>query len=239
LRESGAIQQCLTSVPDAIIIEGASLELVPKAYWKHESCKLVEERFGALPPSQILDDNYHHKIIEKLPSSQKRGRPDIVHFALLDIISTPAYLTNQIRVIVHTLNDQTIRMKEGVRLPRTQERFNGVMAKLLSNKLGQSERNLFEFDEKQTFKEILETLGRVRVVSLTREGIPTSLRSFAKELRSQDSRRIAWVIGGFARGHFDEDVKSLSDDMISISEFQLASHVVVARVCYEMELSTV
>ena len=106
--------------PHAIILEEASLELVPKRFWGHESCKIVEARFGVPPQSQILDDNFHHKIIATIPNSEKRGRPDIVHFALLDIVSTPAYWLDLIRPIIRTINGEIIIVKKGVRLPRTE-----------------------------------------------------------------------------------------------------------------------
>ena len=93
----------------------------------------MEARFGVPPQSQILDDNFHHKIIATIPENEKRGRPDIVHFALLDIVSTPAYKMDLIRPIIRTINGEVIVVKKGVRLPRTELRFYGVMSKILRN----------------------------------------------------------------------------------------------------------
>src|ERR1700733_1295192 len=98
--------------PHTIILEESSLELVPKQFWSQESCRMAETRFGVSPQLQILDDNYHHKIVTSIPDSEKRGRPDIVHFALLDIVSTPAYQNGQIRPIIHTINGSVIVIKE-------------------------------------------------------------------------------------------------------------------------------
>ena len=90
---------------------------------------------------QILDDNYHQQLIAKLSNREKRGRPDIVHFALLDITSTPAYMEGLVEVYVHTINNTTIKILGGVRLPRTFQRFCGVMAKVLSGKMEEKEKD--------------------------------------------------------------------------------------------------
>ena len=124
----------------SIILEEALLELVPEKFRKHDSCKLVENRFGIPPELQILDDNYHQQLIAKLSNREKRGRPDIVHFALLDITSTPAYMEGLVEVYVHTINNTTIKILSGVRLPRTFQRFCGVMAKVLSGKMEEKEK---------------------------------------------------------------------------------------------------
>ena len=44
--------------------------------------------------NKILDKNIHYDIIKKLDNSDKRGRPDIVHFSLLESIDSPLYKNN-------------------------------------------------------------------------------------------------------------------------------------------------
>jgi len=221
-----------------IVLEDASLELVPKKLRNHNSCRLVEQRFSVLPSMQILDDNYHHDLIVKLPDPVKRGRPDVVHFALLDITSTPLYMTSQVAVVIHTVNDETITLEEKVRLPRTPERFCGVMSKVLSGTSGEAERKLFNFQPDQSFDVLMEKLAPDSLVCLTKEGIEKDVKGIVGEmLHREDPKRIAWIVGGFPRGHFDEDVKSVADKVVSISSYSLSAHVVTARLCYELELS--
>lgn len=210
------------------------MELVPQAFRRHPSCKMVEKRFGFPADSQILDDNFHHQIIANLANAHKRGRPDIVHFALLDITSTPAYLENLVQVIVHTMGNKTIRIKGSVRLPRTYQRFCGVMSKVLSGKLDAAERQLFEIREHERITELLHSLGASKVVSLSTEGESVNLIDFVKD----SGKDTAWIIGGFPRGHFSDEVKSHSDRVISISRYSLPGHVVSARLCYAIELSS-
>jgi rRNA small subunit pseudouridine methyltransferase Nep1 len=223
--------------PHAIIIEEASLELVPKKFWNHESCKLFESRFGVPPENQILDDNFHHEIVEKLPLTEKRGRPDIVHFALLEIMSTPAYMENKIRPIIHTVNDETILVEDGVRIPRTELRFVGVMSKILRHQSGEPEKKLFRLVPSQDIQGLLKTLSPEKVLGLTTQGNLRDLREVMGVQITGRHRTIAWIVGGFPRGHFSEKVKGLANDLISISDRPLAAHVVTARLSYEIERS--
>lgn len=217
----------------SIILEEASLELVPAKFQRHRSCKLIENRSDVQPELQILDDNYHHEIISKLPDSAKRGRPDIVHFALLDIVSTPAYMEDLVEVYVHTVNDVTIRLKSGVRLPRSFERFCGVIAKLLSGKLEDKEMKLFEIRD-ETIESLISSIHAERVVCLTSEGLSEDIVEFARGANSGEGKAV-WIIGGFARGHFDDSVKSLASDIISISNHSLAAQVICSRLCFAIE----
>jgi rRNA small subunit pseudouridine methyltransferase Nep1 len=221
------------------VLEQSSLELVPKKYWNDESCRVVESRFGIKAENQILDDNFHHGIVQKLPDREKRGRPDIVHFALLDIMSTPAYQRRSIQTIIHTINDEVILVKDGVRLPRTELRFYGVMSKILRKKIGPSERDLFENRGVQKMKELVQSLNPSNTFCLSIEGVAKDLHEFVRKSNPEDDRSTRlWIIGGFARGHFNEDVKALSDEIISISDRPLPAHVVSARLSYEIERST-
>ena len=218
----------------SIILEEASLELVPERFRKHESCKLVENRFGIPPEMQILDDNYHHQLITKLSNHGKRGRPDIVHFALLDITSTPAYMENLVEIYVHTINNTTIKILRGVRLPRTLQRCCGVMAKVLSGKMEEKEKELFETKNNEAIDQLVSSIDAERVICLTSEGMPKDFRSFVRDIHSKQERA-TWIVGGFPRGHFGDDVKSIASDIISVSKYSLAAHVVTARLCFAIE----
>jgi rRNA small subunit pseudouridine methyltransferase Nep1 len=224
--------------PHTVILEEASLELVPKKFWTHESCRRFQSMFGIPPENQILDDNFHHEIIEKLPGREKRGRPDIVHFALLDVMSTPAYQDKLIQPVVHTINDDVIAIKDGVRLPRTEWRFNGVMSKILRRDLGAAEKNLFEDVKVEATEELFKSLKPADICCLSTQGVLRDLQKYLSTMRTGDVHRTqAWVVGGFARGHFGENVKGLANELISISDRPLAAHVVTARLSYEIERS--
>lgn len=217
---------------DVVIIENSSIELLPESLWSHESAKRVQDSFGVAPRMQILDWNYHRAGMSKLRNIEKRGRPDVVHFALLDATSTPVFTSGKLKVVIHALNGDAISPKNNTRPPRTLNRFCGVMAKILAGEEGPAERNLFQIERKKSFKDLLSMYRIQESVSLTRLGSGIDLRDLVK---SESSRR-AYSIGGFAHGHFDEEV-ILNSNPMSISKDPLAAHVVTARVAYELERS--
>jgi rRNA small subunit pseudouridine methyltransferase Nep1 len=192
---------------------------------------MVEDRFGTPADKQILDDNHHHEIVAKLPDHEKRGRPDVVHLALLDITSTPAFMEGLVEVYVHTINDQTIRFLPGVRLPRTLPRFCGVLSKILSGKKDGKERGLFECNIKQSITDLISQIDRAKVICFTTQGREQDILSVAGSAGSD----VTWIVGGFPRGHFSEDVKSAADEIVSISKYSLAAHVVTARLSFAIE----
>ncbi len=218
-----------------LVLEEASLELLPMKLQTHASARRVEEHFGVRPERQILDSNFHRTAMSALKDSGKRGRPDVVHFALLDATSTPLFMRGRIKVVMHTIGGETISLKSGTRPPRNLQRFCGVVSKLLSSEQGEAEERLFKTSRKQTFSELLSSLGVERVVTLTKLGIRRQLDQVVQI--SMDSEKTAWVVGGFAHGHFESDVTAKSTEVISISQDSLAAHVVTSRLCYELEQS--
>ena len=223
--------------PDhTIVIEEASLELVPKKLRSHKSCKLVYERFGIPPEIQILDRNYHGEAIRDLPDSEKRGRPDVVHLAVLDVTSTPLFFQNRIRLVVHTREGIVISLREGTRPPRTLQRFCGVMAKILSSSYGRAEESFFEIRESMNFKQLISFLGPENVISFSRLGKREELRNIFNSQRLASGKSTILVVGGFPHGSLKEDIIRLSDDVVSISRYSLPAHTVTARICYELEI---
>ncbi len=192
-------------------------------------------KLGIPPDKQILDDNFHHDIVRKLSYSEKRGRPDLVHFALLDATSTPLFQEGVLKVVIHTINDITIRVNPGVRIPRTDFRFCGLMSKLLSQIKGREKNQMFEVIENQSISELVSNYKGSAVISLTRAGRYSKLREFV-EMESDMLKKVVWVVGGFPHGHFDEELIKVSHEIISISNTALPAHVVTARLSYDLEV---
>lgn len=225
----------LEEARNVLILEEASLELLPRRLRTHQSAKRIEQSFGVKPELQILDSNFHGPAMLNLEDREKRGRPDVAHFALLDATSTPLFSNGKVKVVIHSLSGTVITLKSGTRLPRTLNRFCGVMAKLLASKIGEAEEKLFEVSGKASFQELLASLEIEKTVSLTKLGTPSNLQEVVGTMSG--SKRTAWVVGGFAHGHFRPDVIANSEKIISISNASLTAHVVTARLCYALEKS--
>jgi len=70
----------------------------------------------------------------KLDEDYKRGRPDILHIALLNALATPLYIQNHLRVFIHTFDNNVILVGKNVRFPKSYFRFEGLMLNLFRDK---------------------------------------------------------------------------------------------------------
>ncbi len=223
---------------NVLVLEEASLELLPPKFYSTAEARSVEERFGTSPSQQLLDQNYHSKIVASLHEREKRGRPDVVHFALLDATSTPLFEGGHLEVYVRTREAVSIQIKSETRLPRTLHRFSGLVAKLLSRGVGNNEEKFFSVEKDQTFEALISKKKIQKVIAFSTSGVLVSLHDVvAQEMdrARENTKRTAWIIGGFAHGDFRPEVFELSDRVVSISEIALPAHVVSARLCYELE----
>jgi rRNA small subunit pseudouridine methyltransferase Nep1 len=71
--------------------------------------------------------------MKKLEESEKRGRLDIVHFALLEALGSPLNREGLLQTYVHTINDYVITVNPETRLPRNYNRFVGLMEQLFES----------------------------------------------------------------------------------------------------------
>ncbi|MEM3583697.1 MAG: ribosome biogenesis protein, partial [Nitrososphaerales archaeon] len=178
--------------------------------------------------------SYHHSAILKLKNADKRGRPDIVHFSLLEATSSPLYLKGFMKIYVHNINDEIIEIKESVRLPKSYFRFEGLMEKLFKERkiVSPNNKTLLEI-KNQSFKELISDIKPSIIIGLSRLGEKNDFEGVAKELVKYD--RPAFVVGGFPRGHFSKSIALEFDKLYSCHELSLEAHLVIARIVYEFE----
>ena len=81
------------------------------------------------------------------------------------------------------------------------------------------------------FPELIKKINPKSVVGLSRLGKTSSYQKVAQSL-DDDS---CIIIGGFQKGHFSEDVKNTIEQLVSINQKSLESHIVTARILYEYE----
>lgn len=216
-----------------LIIAEAALELVPKELWEHPSVKSYALRRKKKPSNVLLDRSYHHSAMMKLRYASKRGRPDIVHFVMLEALGSPLNKVGLLELYIHTVNDRVIYVDPSVRLPRNYNRFLGLMENLLSfGRVPPAGKALMWVKEKG-IKELVLEAKPTYAVTFSSKGKPTMLSEVAKRLAKQQFPMV--IIGGFPRGEFSEKVVKLADDVVSIDPEPLDAWIVTSRVVYEYE----
>ena len=172
--------------------------------------------------------------MKRLPNSWKRGRPDIVHFALMEALSTPLFMNMMLRVYVHTINDKIITIADNLRIPKSYFRFERLMASLFRDNLIKSNEGIILMELSDgTFADLVDIIKPDMVIGLSTVGVQSNAQKVAENAKSADCSSL--VVGGFARGHFSENVTTSLGPTYSISNIALEAHVVIARILYECE----
>ena len=181
----------------------------------------------------MLDRSYHHAAMLKMEEGNKRGRPDIVHFALMEALGTPLFLNGMLRVYVHTIDNKLVAIADNLRVPKSYFRFEGLLVGLFRDKAVKSEDGavLMEISD-GTLADLLDAIKPARVIGLSTTGVQGTAEKAVAENLADDC---AFVVGGFPRGHFSESTTKLLNLTYSISDLGLEAHVVIARILYECE----
>jgi rRNA small subunit pseudouridine methyltransferase Nep1 len=241
----------------SLVIAEAAIETVPIQIIDHPSVRNHAKRMGRRSNETLLDRSYHHSamIHADLKSEWKRGRPDIVHFALMEALSTPLFLRRRLNVYLHTINNNLISIGENLRIPKSYFRFEALMLDLFKKKVitadngasiwdeANNDKNkdntsklLLQLHENMTFPKVIQKMIQpATVIGLSTAGIEKTAQSIVEENLSAENTDCAFVIGGFARGHFSNDTTAFLKRLYSIADYRLEAHVVIARIIYECE----
>jgi rRNA small subunit pseudouridine methyltransferase Nep1 len=228
-----------------LVLAEAALEPVPEALRGHPSVLADVKRKGTPPGKLLLDTNYHHSAMAALPGAEKRGRPDIVHFCLLAAMNTPLNVFfKKLRVCIHVVypSEKIILVDPSTRIPRSINRFEGIMGDLLAGKRKPASPDappLFAIED-TTLAAFLSRFEPSRIHAFSTAG---KLRSFDAVLPdigsgcTEGDNDFVLVIGGFQGGHFDGPWQSLvpAGNVHSIAPVPLDAWTVVARVVYMVE----
>jgi len=216
-----------------LILAETALETVPRSLWNHPAVKRHSKRRGKPPEFILLDRSYHHSAMKKLEESEKRGRPDIVHFALLEALGSPLNKEKLLQVYVHTLNDYVITVNPEARLPRNYNRFVGLLEQLFElGKVPSRGQPLLKL-EPETLPQLLHEIESDYVMAFSRKGSPDILEKAIFRLPAK--KRPAAIIGGFPHGHFSETTTKLTSEVVSIDPEMLETWTLTSRIIYEYE----
>ena len=215
----------------SLIISESALELVPYELEDHPSVVSHARKLGKHSSEILLDNSWHFAAMKGIKNEIKRGRPDIVHFSILEATTIPLYLENKLNLFVHTIDNKVIRFGKNVHLPKSYHRFQGVIEKLYREKKIIANNELLLEIKEQTFSELLAEIKPSKIVGFSTEG---ELSSYEK-IAAQISDNSCIVLGGFQKGHFSDSVQNKITDLYSVGNESFEGHVVTSRILYEYE----
>ncbi|MDP7975455.1 MAG: 16S rRNA methyltransferase [Thermoprotei archaeon] len=205
-----------------LLLASSALELVPKELWNGKQVLASARKRGKPPREMLLDVSVHGWDMKVLPERWARGRPDIVHVALLTAMDSPLYLEGKLEIYVHTRDGRLMEFKKGVRLPRNYEQFKGLMEQLLVKSRVPVEGEPLIWISDQSLEQLLRG-RRVYVLELPSPPLSGELPDGA-----------AFVVGGFQGGPLSSSIKSLGE-VRSVYSRQLTTNAVVSLLLCSLE----
>ncbi|CAH1785362.1 unnamed protein product, partial [Owenia fusiformis] len=194
-----------------VVLEQASLETV-KVGKQHE----------------LLNCDKHKHLMKKYKKDTSKCRPDITHQCLLMLMDSPLNRAGLLQVYIHTEKNVLIEINPQTRIPRTFDRFCGLMVQLL-HKLS-----------------IRASEGPTKLLKVIKNPItdhlPTGCMKICMSYASTEvvdpatlvppDKPIVFVIGAMAHGKVDVDYTSKD---LSISNYPLSGALTCAKVCSAFE----
>lgn len=197
------------------ILADSELELIPKEIVNERSILNNARARGKAPEKLLLDASHHHPAFARLPDSERRGRPDIVHFFLMLCIDSDLSLEGKLHAFVHTRNNDVIAVKPETRLPPHYPRFVGLIESLYEQRVVPSRENaLLELRNEVPLEVLVKALKPDEVLVLTPAELQTPLLETFAPLK--DVERVVVIIGGFSKGDFRSDLSKFKHTRVSL-----------------------
>jgi rRNA small subunit pseudouridine methyltransferase Nep1 len=211
-----------------LLLVEAAVELVPQEIRNHPVIQAYCRRRRQDPRWVILDSSYHHSAMKNLSNYQKRGRPDILHFTLLEALGSPLNLAGMLEVYCHTQDGAFIEVNPEVRLPRVYERFKGLLSQLYRQGTIKTEQGEILLKmEKKSITEAISSIRPRRVYLLSEEGRRVKRSEIEEIFKATD--RPLFMVGCYPHGDFQEETKKLAEEPLSLSERRLEAWTAVSR----------
>ena len=215
----------------SLVLAESALELVPLELQDHPSILSHAQKLGKNPSEILLDNSWHFAAMKGMNNEIKRGRPDLVHFSILEATTIPLYFQNKIKIYIHTIDNKVIYIGENVRIPKSYHRFEGLFEKLFLEQIIRSDDNILLEIKEKSFAELINEIMPSKIIGFSTKGEHGSF----EKISSKISDNTCIVIGGFQKGHFSESTKSKINHLFSIGDLSYEAHVVIARILYEYE----
>lgn len=189
----------------SLVVVDAELETIPDIMKDDYSIRIQAKKRGKPASKMLLDSNFMHSAIERYfpGESTRRGRPDIIFHLLMTSLESILNKKSGLRVIIHTRNNRIIEINPSIRLPKSYNRFVGLMEDLFDKKaIGPQSETLMKVTDGD-WKDALNMAGGEKIL-LSPKGIPGKIADVF-----HGTGDMSVIIGGFSQGDFISDVYSL------------------------------
>ena len=210
-----------------LIFVETALELIPPEIITHPSVRRNAKRHGKPAEENLLDRSLHHFAMNRLPENERRGRPDIIHFCLLEAMGSPLNKSGELRVWINTQQGYTITVDPSTRPPRDYNRFKSLMEQLFVDKKSPATGVPLLTLNKMSLKELINYLNTSIVIALSSHGEKSSFEEVSKIIVKESNPAI--LIGAYPSGPLSDEALNLSDKVLSVYPEPLEAWTVLSR----------
>ncbi len=221
-----------------LLLVDTELEIVPKIMADDYAIRINAKKRKKPASKLLLDSNFMHAAIERyFPSeSNRRGRPDIVYHFLEVAMESILNKKGEMRVWIHTRNNLIVELNPEVRLPKSYNRFVGLMEDLFDKGQIMGPDGFLLRLHDGDFKTLLELSGHSKPVILSPKGTKTNIRKVF-DVSGKDT---SVIIGGFSEGDFRSPVYDLGHGYSIFDEELTIWSVGMELICqYERDFNVV
>jgi rRNA small subunit pseudouridine methyltransferase Nep1 len=220
-------------MPLTIILAECGLELIPLAIRNHPSIQKNVKKDSY--SSKLLDNALHHSAMDLLKDKTKRGRPDITHICLLNALGSPLNKSGNLNIYIHTVNNIIYEINPEIKIARNYNRFKGLMAKLLMEDEIKADNLLLISRIKKNLSELLKSIGSEEIILFSSKG--ELVNNHSDLFEKNNPKNYIGIVGCFQKGLFSDEILSLSDKIMSISQYHLDAWVALSKVIGFYEIS--
>ncbi len=226
-----------------IIFFDSALELIPQSLRKHPLVRKKWHKGLKKNRGILLDGALHRPLLDSLEDVEKRGRPDIIHHSLMNIVYSPLFREKKIQVFVHTRNDLCIEIPSHWRVPVNYNRFCGLFSQLLLKRRVPLTGESILTVEHSSLVKLLQKFKDSEIYICEH-----TTRSNNEEIKTKNLNEISpisskiFLIGGYQRGdaefHFLESNTSAYDwVLLTLYEEVKPAWVIAAKLIHWLEAS--
>lgn len=210
-----------------LVLADSALERVPEEILSHPSVQAEAKRRRKRAEQLLLDRSLHHAAMRRLKDADRRGRPDIVHFCLLEALGSILCREGMLEVYVHTVEDRVIALNPRVRLPRIYERFKGLVENLyVDGAVKSGGETLLEL-KRMNISRLISCVDPSIVAGTSEHGSLMSPHGLGELLSGYEKPLL--LVGGFPHGDFKVSTARHVRMMVSIYRKPLEAWTVVSR----------
>ena len=223
------------------IFFNAGLELIPQKLRKHSLIR-KEWQYNTQHRDRgiLLDGAIHSPLMDLLTETNQRGRPDIIHHILLNMVYSPLFTQGKLNIIVHTRENMCIKIPLTWRVPVNYNRFCGLFSQLLYHGRVPVQGDPILKVESCTLDHLLNSKPNSQILlcetSHLNQEFPITILSLAQVDLKTD---LIFLIGGYQSGGLTSDLLDIlkkgyfSVFLLPLYHDVLPAWVIVSKiVCY-------